>query len=274
MSPDTNKEIIELGKKYSTDESCLSLKIFLGHVKYLINKCDYILIPRINSLKKNESMCTNFSCLYDLVNNTFNIKILNFNIDIEKNEDELYAFLCIGRELKISKLKIIKAYVYAKNIVNEIEKYKYLKQDSILKKDKLKILVSGHTYNLNDNFIGKPLINYLKNMNINVITTDQLKSNENSYKNISTDLYWTYNKELLSVISDYKDKVDGIILVTTFPCGPDSLCNEMVIRKIKDVPIITIIIDELNNDAGLITRLESFVDILKSRKERKIIYEY
>ena len=268
ISPNTNKEILELGKRYSTDEACLSLKIFLGHVKYLVNKCEYVLIPRVNSLKKKESMCTNFSCIYDLVENTFNIKTLLFNIDAEKHEDELSAFIYIARELNIPKLKAIK------KTINDMEKYKYIKQESILKNDKLKILVSGHTYNLNDNLIGTPIIKYLKDLDVTVITTDNIKSDLNSYKNISKDLYWTYSKEILSSIYEYKDKVDGIILISAFPCGPDSLCNEMVIRKIKDIPIITIIVDELNNDSGLLTRLESFVDILKSKKERHSIYEF
>ncbi len=55
-SPSTNKEILEEGIKYANDEACLSLKIYLGHIKYLANKCDYILIPRIESLKKYEKL--------------------------------------------------------------------------------------------------------------------------------------------------------------------------------------------------------------------------
>ena len=47
ISNDTTKETIDLGKKYSIDESCLSSKIYLGHVASLQDKCDYILIPRI-----------------------------------------------------------------------------------------------------------------------------------------------------------------------------------------------------------------------------------
>ena len=46
----------ELGKKYSIDESCLSSKIYLGHVASLKNKCDYILIPRIDNYGKNEKV--------------------------------------------------------------------------------------------------------------------------------------------------------------------------------------------------------------------------
>ena len=32
ISPKTNKEILDLGMKYSTDEMCLSLKNYIGHV--------------------------------------------------------------------------------------------------------------------------------------------------------------------------------------------------------------------------------------------------
>ena len=47
VSFDTNKEILELGNNVATSEMCLSLKIFLGHVVYLKDKCDYILIPQV-----------------------------------------------------------------------------------------------------------------------------------------------------------------------------------------------------------------------------------
>lgn len=55
-SPETNNEILEKGKKLSVDESCLSLKIYMGHVDYLIGKVDYILIPRIVCLKKKRKV--------------------------------------------------------------------------------------------------------------------------------------------------------------------------------------------------------------------------
>ena len=69
--------------------------------------------------------------------------------------------------------------------------------------------------------------------------------------------------------SFYKNKVDGIILLSTFPCGPDSLCNELIVRNIKNIPILTLIIDDINSNTGIITRLESFTDIIKTRKEKK-----
>ncbi|MDD3305409.1 MAG: hypothetical protein PHT75_04805, partial [Bacilli bacterium] len=77
-------------------------------------------------------------------------------------------------------------------------------------------------------------------------------------------LYWTYNQDIINSILYYQQKVDGIIMITSFPCGPDSLANEMFLRKI-DKPIINLIIDELSSEVGLETRIESFIDIIKAR---------
>lgn len=270
-SPPSNKEILEKGILLSPDEACLSLKIYLGHIKYLSNKCDYILIPRIESLKKNEKTCTNMLALYDIVNNTFNVGILDYNIDVNHNYDELYAFVTIAKQLNIKRIDAIKAYKYAKEEVRQIEEGKAIKQESLIKTQKLKILLAGHSYNLHDELIGKSVSKHLQNNDINVLYSDinnEKINNIYSKSNIiSKEIYWTYNKEIFSSISYYLDKVDGIILLSTFPCGPDSLCNEITIRKIKNKPIITVIVDELNNDSGLLTRLESFIEILKEKKE-------
>ena len=77
----TNNEIIKLGDKYSNDEMCLSMKTYLGHVATLINNCDYILVPRIDNYGLKRQTCTNFLAAFDIVNNLFDSKILNYNIN-------------------------------------------------------------------------------------------------------------------------------------------------------------------------------------------------
>ena len=238
ISPNTNREILEYGNKYSVDEACLSMKIYMGHVYYLLDKCDYILVPRIICLKKNEKLCTNF-----------------------------YAFTTMGLELGFSYRKIVKAYKTAKQNEKLKLERKISKQKALIASSKkIKILLAGHPYNLYDDFIGKPIINLLEHNNIDIIYSDLYdKKYLNSEVNkISKKNYWTYNREIIAAISHYKDNVDGIILLTTFPCGPDSLSNEMILRSV-DIPITNIIIDDESGEAGLITRIESFIDILEER---------
>ena len=63
-----------------------------------------------------------------------------------------------------------------------------------------------------------------------------------------------------------KEKVDGIILVSAFPCGPDSMTNELLIRRIKGVPVLPLILDIQSGMAGIETRIESFLDIIRFQK--------
>lgn len=270
ISPKTNAEILQIGKKNSMDESCLSLKIYMGHVNYLIDKVDYILVPRIVSLRKQMKLCTNFSALYDMVNNTFDVKILNYNVDVDKNITEEDAFIKMGKELGFSKIESLNAYNVAKKEDYKEKRINYLLQMKKLENDRYKILLVSHSYNTYDNLVGKVVNEILDELEIDVIYADiyNVDNKEDLYKNITEKLYWTYNQELLNSIEEYKNYVNGIILLSTFPCGPDSLVNEMCERKITK-PIINITIDEETSRVGLQTRIESFVDIIKKEN----IYE-
>lgn len=264
-SEKSNKELLKDGISLSQDEMCLSLKLFLGHVKSLINKCDYVLVPRICSPKKGEKTCTNFYALYDIVHNIFpDVSVLNYNIDYDHNVDEKYAFIDMGIYLGFRYKECLEAYRNAKKIEAYKERMLISKQNEVLKSKRKKILLVAHSYNCYDDLIGENISSFLIKNGMDVIYADIYdKSNlEEECSLISKSIYWTYNKELLGAVSKYKDSVDGIILLSTFPCGPDSLVNDLVIRKVKNVPIITIVMDEGDGLAGLITRLESFVDII------------
>ena len=271
ISPETNKEIIELGKKYSIDESCLSSKMYMGHVAYLSDKCDYVLVPRICDYGKNNNVCVKFNALYDIAKNLFpTVNILNYNIEKTKFKFEFTGFVKMGLILNKNIFKVIYSYIFAKLKEKKHNEYLINQQKQVLNNNKIKILIVAHPYNIYDKYIGEPIIRFLKNMNVEIICADLLdrkKAIKYSYQ-LTNTLYWTYSKELVGAVNYYKDKVDGIIFITSFPCGPDSLVNELLIRKLKNIPITNILIDESTAEAGLITRLESFIDIIKGKKEK------
>ncbi len=275
-SKKSDREMLSEGCKKGIDEMCLSLKLFLGHVAFLEGKCDYILVPRINTLKKGEKLCTNFSALYDLTQNLFpNQKILHYNIDVECHDNELFAFLDMGKELGFSYFDSMHAYRIAKEHFKQEETLKVKRQlEKLHQNDKIKILIAAHPYNLYDELVGGTVTKLLKEEGVSILYSDcydKTHFKEEAQK-ISPKSYWTFNQEILGSIMHYKNKVDGIILLTTFPCGPDSLTNEMCLHKVKDKPIINLIIDELDSENGLTTRIESFVDIIKAKRKRSDQY--
>jgi predicted nucleotide-binding protein (sugar kinase/HSP70/actin superfamily) len=62
-----------------------------------------------------------------------------------------------------------------------------------------------------------------------------------------------------------------VIFLISFACGPDSLISELIMRDMNTVgiPYLSIIIDEHSGDAGLLTRIESFVEMIKRKKKLK-----
>ena len=122
----------------------------------------------------------------------------------------------------------------------------------------------GHSYNLRDAFIGKQISSYLEKQNITVVYSDEMPLSQiEESKKISSKVHWTMNKELLAAFAYYQDVVDGIIIISAFPCGPDSLTNEMMMRRHGNHKVLLLTFEDLTSNSALITRLESFLDMLK-----------
>jgi predicted nucleotide-binding protein (sugar kinase/HSP70/actin superfamily) len=268
VSPETNKEIISNGSKYAIDEACLSSKIYIGHVEWLIDKCDYILVPSISNYGEQGTVCTKFQAIYDVVRNTFrerNIKLIDYNIDLKNSEYEFKAFFKMAKALGKKKASSIRSYLIAKQAEKTSQLIELKKQEDMLKDNNIKILLIAHRYNIDDKYIGFPITNYLQRMGVTPIIGDIVNKKEalSKCESISGTLPWAFNKELVGSVAIYKDKVDGIILISSFPCGPDSLVNEIILRRVKDKPILNIMLDGQEGSAGIETRLDSFIDIIK-----------
>ncbi len=260
-SPKTNEEIIKLGSQIAPDEMCLSMKIYLGHMKYLEDKCDYLFVPRIDRFDNYNQTCTNFLAFYDLANHYCKIPILHYNID--SNHTVFDGALEIGNKLEIPKMKLLSAYGEAQALDDDLKKKRAEEQQKILESPDKKILIVSHSYNIHDEFIGSAILKFLNQYPIKILYSDYfLEEDTNSLsKQISQNLYWKYSKESIGAIPLCQN-VDGIIFLSTFPCGLDSLVHELAIRKIQK-PYLNLVIDDISSMTGIETRIESFVDLIE-----------
>ena len=92
-------------------------------------------------------------------------------------------------------------------------------------------------------YIGKPIIDIMKKMNVEIIYSDLFNSCQTNKlgSKICKDLYWKYSKESIGAIKMLDNLIDGVIFLSAFPCGLDSLVNELVMRKIN-IPYLNMII--------------------------------
>ncbi len=275
VSPDTNREIVERGSNLAVDESCLSSKIYLGHVAWLMDKCDMVLVPRIGQQGRAGTMCTRFYAVYDLIRNTFrdtDLKLLHYNIDTKDKQLEPLVFVKLGRALGKNRAHSLYAYWTAKQSERAGQMIAMNEQERLLNLGGIKVLVVAHPYNIYDKYIGQPVLSALKAMDAVPVlgcAADPKKAAAASYK-LSETMPWVTSRELVGAIAMWRERIDGIIILSTFPCGPDSMVNEIVIRRVKDKPILNLILDGQEGTAGLETRLESFIDIIRYKRDESV----
>jgi len=275
VSPPTNRHTLERGVALAVDESCLSMKVFLGHADALTGRCDVLFVPRHESYERGEQLCVKFMATYDIVRNTLpDLPLITYNVDAHRGIDERRSMIAMARSLGVRAGVARRAYAHAVTAHNAHEVELARLQQSVVeapREGELRVLVAGHSYNLADRLIGEPILAYLRTLGVEVFTSDEVDkaAARRTASAISPTMKWRYNKELLGAVDLYRGLVDGIVFVVTFPCGPDSLMSEFCSRRVTGIPMTTLVLDELFGEAGVRTRLESFVDVVRERRRRE-----
>lgn len=265
ISPSTNKSILDEGIRCCVDEACLPMKIFHGHVSWLKDKCDAILIPRFMSITEKEYICPMFCGLIEMISN--DIPQLPYLIDTP-----VYSF----RYDKLTKWAQGTASTITKDknkVINALNKaiirYRSSKAGFNDEGYPVRIGLIGHAYNIYDSFINMDLKNKLNILGIGVITSEHIDTNyiDAEVDNLYKKPFWTFAREYYgAAVSIYKtQKADGIIYLSSFSCGIDSVVTELIKSEIEDFPFMILKLDEHTGEAGLNTRIEVFSDMLKRR---------
>ncbi|MBC8060509.1 MAG: 2-hydroxyglutaryl-CoA dehydratase [Clostridiaceae bacterium] len=265
ISPDTNKDILDDGVKYCVDDACVPIKIFHGHVVALKDKCDMIFIPRIMELRKQEFICPKFCGLTEMIINDIpDLPVLLGEPIYATTRKGLKKWAVkTGRSITKNRIKINKALKLA---LEAQEKYKTLLNNEGLQ---FKVALVGHPYNIYDVFLNMNLVKKLNKLGIGVITeefVDEAQINL-SVSKLFKKPFWTFarNSYGFSTYLSENNEVDGIIYISSFSCGIDSVVVELIKDKIKDFPMLILKIDEHTGEAGFDTRLEAFSDMLERR---------
>ncbi|MCT8975461.1 acyl-CoA dehydratase activase-related protein [Clostridium sp. CX1] len=264
-SPDTNKEILDIGVKHSVDEACLPVKVFHGHVASIKDKCDIIFIPRIMQLDTREFICPKFCGLPEMVLNSISDmpKAIIYPI-YASTEKELKKWVKTTGKLFTKNLTTIeKAY---RSAIDAQKNYKCGIRDNGYN---LNVALVGHPYNIYDNFTNMNVVKKLNKLGIGVITEENIDSCiiRNQVKDLFKRPFWTFAKNSygFSTYLAENRKIDGLVYMSSFACGIDSVVIELIKDRLGSFPVLILKIDEHTGEAGFDTRLEAFADMLERR---------
>ena len=298
LSSPTNKKLVEVGVMHGFGELCLPVKVYYGHVLQLINEhpdLDFLFVPRYVSELKESYFCPKWISLPDVIKILPNCpKLLNFEVNV-KEFPIATAVIELGKQLDKSQSASLEAYKKAQKYYDEyleflrkgvsvIHALRLVLRDVPFKlpkrksKGSIKFLLLGHAYNLFDTYVNLDFAKKLNDQDVEVITIENLPEHifkEPVIVNKKLRNYWRHEEEIMQAIRYFltkgRNEIDGVIFLISFACGPDSLISELIMHDMKAVgiPYLAIIIDEHSGDAGLLTRIESFTDMIK-RKIQKL----
>ena len=293
LSDVTTKQTMSRGASFVVSETCLPIKIYVGHVLNLLDKgIDKIFVPSIQSVAHKIYNCSKIRGLPDLIRNVLKKDFTMIEPTLDKSEKNqgLYSFLSEAvAPFGITDMELIKKaskmgwkvfnnfQVMTRSGISHKEALKNALADKMIiaknpKTYPIKIAVVGHAYNLFDDRVSMKIFDKLDALKVQSVTPENLTIEQTTegIMALGSNIYWANEHEMTGAAGHFiqDNSIDGVITITAFGCGPDSLMIEKIARFAKQysMPHLNLTVDEQTGEAGFVTRIEAFVDMLYRKK--------
>jgi len=292
VSPPTTSQVLAQGAARVVPETCLPAKLYCGHVLSLLGRVDCVFVPSIHCLRPGTRNCPTLIGLPDLVANAIPEAPL-FAIDVETEwlwPSLAQLTLLLGKHWAVNPLSVKRAVEQAwaaheayqllllqgvdpPQAIDASQGTDMLKQGYEPASGSVTVAVVGHPYNLHDDHITHRLLARLRALGVRVRTSDSVHpvGRWACVEELGQEPYWTFEDEIVGAGGSFLHRnVDGLISVSAFGCAPDSVMLGVLPQAARRAgkPYMSLVLDEHSGQAGLITRLEAFVDMLLRRKEK------
>jgi len=261
VSAKTTKQTLERGLGKVSSEVCLPIKIIAGHIEELKDSVDYLFLPRLVWLRDQLYACPKMIGIPDLARITVPRTCRVVAPMIKGNF--VLPHLRAGMELVNNPVRVWQAWLKSRHLLRT----KTSLPDFPV--DVRKVALVSHFYNLGDQYVAQDITGTLTKAGLRIYSKEDLPASILAgQEGLAKSIRWVYERELYNAFRYYSDKVDGICAIVSFGCGPDSLVTELMQQEARNlkVPFTQLVIDEHTGKAGIVTRLEAFVEMVKKHR--------
>ena len=279
-SGQSTKKMIRKGVESVISQPCFPVKVAHGHIDKLIEKkVDYLWLPSVVSMPAEDKRQTrNVLCPYvqtipyqarvALEPDERGVKLLDTAVHFQDGRRLLEKDLSVlCRELGVGRRELSLAIDAAEKAQNDFEEACRKRSrevlDSLEPGQRTVVLVS-RPYNGCDPSVSLNVPDKLRKMGVLTIPLDMLDL-QGKLADEWHEMYWKYGQRILAGAEIIRDdpRLYSIYL-TNFSCGPDSFLNTFFRHVMGNKPSLTLEIDEHSADAGVVTRLEAYLESLRN----------
>ena len=293
LSDPSDQHIIRESFDLLVAETCFPVELMHGHILNLLKKeVDHIFIPFVvNAKAGKDNPTSNCNCPWiqsypfmirsamkdERDKEKLLIPTLHFRYFGRVLNKELSSFFC--EKFGISRSRVVRAIKVADKAQNNFEKSVEQRGRQVLAslpEDKEAVVILGRPYNTGDPELNLNVADKLINQDVLPIPLDYLPLKQENIFHDYSMIYWPSGQKILegARIIKKNDKLHALH-ISNFRCGPDSFITHFLAEEMKGKPYLHLEIDEHSADAGMITRIEAFLDSLRGarqlgRKEEKV----
>ncbi len=287
LSRESDKKLVAKSIETITSETCLPVELMHGHVIDLLDRgVDYVFLPFIVSGKYKEGdTTTNSNCPWiqsypfmvkaalrgKVDDSKFLTPTLHFRYFERALVKELTAFF--GERFGMNGVKIRNAIYKADGVQVSFEKglveYGRTVMDA-LPEGCRPVIILGRPYNSADPHLNLDLTEKLLAQNVMPIPLDMLDLSVADIYGNYRNMYWPNGQKMIAA-AQHVARTDGLyaVYISNFRCGPDSFIWHYVTEELKGKPFLHLEIDEHSADAGMVTRIEAFLDSLAGAEQNE-----
>ena len=261
---------------------CYPAELAHGFIQDLIDrKPDYIFMPHIVEINNDASDFRDKTCVLlqaesyylkaSFKNELENMKILSPVLDFSGGfTSAREKMVKMASELGISGPDAYASFDFALNELKEMQnEFKSIgkRELELLEKDKDKfaVVLVGRAYNSYTKEANAGIPQKFSSRNVTIIPQDFLP-----YENetVIDHMYWGMGNQILKAGKFIKNHEQlYAAYITNFSCGPDSFLTGYFRDIMGNKPSLTLELDSHSADAGVNTRIEAFLDIVKCSRE-------
>ncbi len=265
----SNMSVLEQGTRRLTAETCLPIKLVYGHVSALFEQkeADFVFLPAVIDVldgAKGKSFLCPFEENAGFMVETFAAdKVVIPTVSFASSRARLVLEL---REklssFGFSKDEISAALDAARKVqdhyhANLRERGKEVLADH----DGLAFALLGKPYNIVDAFENLNLSRHLRKLGVLPVPMQMLPDEPVDLEARGFTVPWKYNRDIAQAMEFLsRNRRLFPVVISNFGCGPDAFAMKFLGRSVDDQPFLFLEFDEHRGEAGLVTRLEAFID--------------
>ena len=286
LSDNSSEKTVELSQEFSMDETCYPVKLINGHVAELLEKnVDYIFLPSLYTMShavsttRQDYGCVYMQCVPKLINKTMElesrgVELLSPELSFKFGKKYMMkTIIKLGKQLGKNSIQTAMALTKGMRSLKEFESKVERQGEEIIKsldKEEKAFVIVTRGYGIVDPILNMGIPEKLEKLGYKVLTLSNLPAHDHDTSNEHPNMYWPFGQHILSgaqIIRQHPNLY--AIYITNHGCGPDTALNHYFKEEMKGKPYLNIEVDEHFSSVGVLTRVEAFVNSLKSEKFHK-----